>query len=147
LTGGHDPLMIRKAMPRHFTPEEANATLREVRPLVEELVGHRRTQQQSQEARQALASKIAGNGGGIDSQRIAQLDASLEQTHVAIARCVNRIHGLGAIVKDPDTGLVDFPARRGAEEVLLCWQLGEPEVAHWHGLDDGFAGRRPLPYE
>ena len=134
-------------MPRHFTPEEANAALREVRPLVEELVGHRREQERAQRARAELAAKIAGNGGAIDSRRVAQLDASLEQTRVAIAQCVNRIHGLGAIVKDPDTGLVDFPARRGAEEVLLCWQLGEPDVAYWHGLDAGFAGRQPLPFE
>jgi hypothetical protein len=139
--------MIRKAMPRHFTPEEANAALGEIRPLVEELVEHRRSQQRAQRARQELAQKIAGNGGAIDSRQLAQLDSSLEQTHVAVARCVNAIHGLGAIVKDPDTGLVDFPALRGDEEVLLCWQLGEPEVAYWHGLEDGFAGRQPLPFE
>jgi len=60
---------------------------------------------------------------------------------------VNAIHGHGAIVKDPDTGLVDFPAVREGEEILLCWQLGEEQVAHWHGLEEGFAGRRPLDAE
>ena len=134
-------------MPRHFTPDEANAALGEIRPLVEELVEHRRSQQRAQRARQELAQKIAGNGGAIDSRQLAQLDSSLEQSQVAVARCVNSIHGLGAIVKDPDTGLVDFPALRGDEEVLLCWRLGEPEVAYWHGLEEGFAGRQPLPFE
>ena len=51
------------------------------------------------------------------------------------------------LVKDLDTGLVDFPALHEGEEVLLCWQLGEDEVAHWHGVDEGFAGRKPLPLD
>ena len=61
-------------MPRHFTPEEANAELREIRPLAEELVVHRREQQRLQAERVELAAKIAGNGGGIDSQVIADLE-------------------------------------------------------------------------
>lgn len=134
-------------MPRHFTADEANSALGQVRPLVEELVDLRRAQQRARDARRALGAKIAGNGGAIDSQEVSRLDESLEQTHVAIAQCVNAIHGLGAIVKDADTGLVDFPALRADEEVLLCWQLGEPEVAHWHSLEAGFAGRQPLPFE
>jgi hypothetical protein len=60
---------------------------------------------------------------------------------------VNAIHGRGAIVKDLDSALLDFPALRGGEEILLCWRLGEDEVAHWHGLEEGFAGRQPLDAE
>ena len=54
------------------------------------------------------------------------------------------VQDLGLLVKDLDAGLVDFPSVRDGEEVLLCWRLGEDEVAFWHGYDDGFAGRRPL---
>jgi hypothetical protein len=50
-------------------------------------------------------------------------------------------------VKDIDEGLVDFPALRHGETVLLCWMLGEDHVAHWHTIEDGFAGRRPLPLD
>ena len=60
---------------------------------------------------------------------------------------MNEIHGRGAIVKDLDEGLVDFPARREGEEILLCWRLGEDDVAFWHGLEEGFAGRRPIDPE
>ena len=42
-------------------------------------------------------------------------------------------------------GLIDFPAELDGEIVYLCWQFGEPEVAFWHRIEDGFAGRRPLP--
>ena len=57
------------------------------------------------------------------------------------------ISELGGNVKDLDTGLVDFPARHNGEDVLLCWQLGEDEIAFWHGADEGFAGRKPLPLD
>jgi hypothetical protein len=134
-------------MPRHFTPKEANAELREIRPLVEELVAHRREQQRLQAQRLELAMKIAGNGGGIDSQKIAEVEEAEHRERVGIASCVNAIHGHGAIVKDLDEGLVDFPALRHGEEILLCWRLGEDEVAHWHGLEEGFAGRKQLDPE
>ena len=58
-----------------------------------------------------------------------------------------RLERLGVLVKDLDRGLVDFPALRDGEEVLLCWQVGEDEVAFWHGVDEGFAGRKPLPFD
>lgn len=69
----------------------------------------------------------------------------LERSAAAVARCVEAIHELGGLVKDLDRGLVDFPARRGGEDVLLCWQLGEETIEHWHGVEEGFAGRKPLP--
>jgi len=59
-------------------------------------------------------------------------------------RTLEDVQATGVIVKDLDSGLVDFPSVREGENVLLCWQLGEDEVAFWHGYDDGFAGRRPI---
>jgi hypothetical protein len=134
-------------MPRYFTPKEANDELPEIRPLVEELVAHRREQQRLETTRFELAAKIAGNGGGIDANVLAETEQAEQRERVEIARCVNAIHGRGAIVKDIDEGLVDFPALRRGEEILLCWRLGEDEVAHWHGLEEGFAGRKPLDLE
>jgi len=131
-------------MTRHFTPESANEALGEIRPLVEELVAHHLAQQRAQNRREELTAKIAGNGGGIDAQALADLEAEAERERIGIARCVNDIHGRGANVKDLDEGLVDFPAQREGEEILLCWRLGEDVVAFWHGLEEGFAGRRPI---
>jgi len=134
-------------MARRFTPGEANEELREIRPLVEELVAHRREQQRLQADREALAHRIAGNGGGIDSGALAELDEAERRKRAEVIRYVNAVHERGAIVKDVDTGLVDFPARLHGEEVLLCWRLGEEQVAHWHGLEEGFAGRKLLDPE
>jgi hypothetical protein len=132
---------------RHFTPEEANELLAEVRPLAEELVQRRRAFAVTTARRARLVSRIAGNGGDFDPQEPRALEEQLEREAEAIVRCVQRLERLGVLVKDLDRGLVDFPALRGGEEVLLCWQVGEDEVAHWHGLEEGFAGRKPLPLD
>ncbi len=57
----------------------------------------------------------------------------------------NQVAAMGGEVKDPRLGLVDFPGRIEGERVCLCWRFGEESIAHYHGLDEGFQGRRPLP--
>jgi hypothetical protein len=130
--------------PSHFTPEQANAALAEVRPLAERMVAHRAQVGELLGRRAGLTATIAGNGGDLDPGELARVEAEIADEAKEVARCVNEIHGLGAQVKDADEGLIDFPALRGAEEILLCWKLGEEEIAFWHDLEQGFAGRRPL---
>jgi hypothetical protein len=133
--------------PRYFTVSEANELLAEVRRLAESFVEHRRGMRLAAERRARLTARIAGNGGDLDPQEPAELDEQFERESQEVARAVEGLQGLGLLVKDLDTGLVDFPALHEGEEVLLCWQLGEDEVAYWHGVDEGFAGRKPLPFE
>lgn len=130
---------------RYFTVEEANEALLEVRPLTEELVAHRRALVDLQERQSALTTRIAGNGGNVTPSELQEVQEQLDEEVAGIARCVARIHEVGAVVKDLDGGLVDFPALRGGEEVLLCWRLGEDEIGFWHTLDEGYSGRKPLP--
>jgi hypothetical protein len=132
---------------RYFTPEEANELLPSVRPLVEQLVSHRRALAVATVRHARIATKIAGNGGGVRPHEVDELQSTIDAEAAGIVRCVEELQALGVLVKDLDQGLVDFPARNGDDEVLLCWRLGEDEVAFWHALDDGFAGRRPLPIE
>jgi hypothetical protein len=129
---------------RHFSREEANALLDRIRPLAEELVAHRAALVAAQRARVELTMRVAGNGSGFDAGELAELDETIATELAGVARCVNAIHELGAVVKDPESGLVDFPAQIDGEEAFLCWQLGEDEISYWHGLDEGFAGRKPL---
>ena len=131
---------------RYFTPEEANEALEDVRPLTEALVGHRHALVELQERQGSLVTRIAGNGGNVEPHELQEVQERLNEEVAGIARCVARIHQVGALVKDLDEGLVDFPAQREGEEVLLCWRLGEDEVGYWHGVDKGFSGRRPLPF-
>ena len=129
---------------RVFTVDEANEALATVRPLAESMVEHRRTMLEAQARQEKLEGSVKGNGGGIDAEAPRLIEAEIEEAGTELARCVEAIQELGAIVKDLDSGLVDFPARRHGEDVLLCWRVGEEEIRYWHGLDDGFAGRREL---
>ncbi len=129
---------------RHFTREEANGLLEQVRPLTEQLVEHRASLAAAQFERKQLALQIAGNGGGVDPTGAAALDERIAHEHAGVARCINAIHVLGGVVKDADTGLVDFPAQVDGTEAFLCWRLGEDEIAYWHGVDEGFPGRKSL---
>ena len=132
---------------RHFTPDEANAELEDVRPLVEQLVATRQEHAAALERQEELEGKIRGNGGGIPPAELASATAEVDGVARRLARLVDEITEHGAQVKDLDTGLIDFPALRHGETVLLCWQLGEAEIAWWHRIEDGFAGRRPLPLD
>jgi hypothetical protein len=133
---------------RYFTPEEANDALAEVGPLVESMVAHRRAHTEALEAQEKLEARIRGNGGGIPPAQLADAAAVVEREARALARAVDEIVQHGVEVKDLDEGLVDFPALRdGGEAVLLCWKLGESSVGYWHAVEDGFAGRRPLPFD
>ena len=132
---------------RHFTPEEANAALEHVRPLVEQLVAGRQEHAAALERQEELEHKIRGNGGGIPPAELAAATAEVDSVARRLARLVDEIASHGAQVKDLESGLVDFPAVHHGETVLLCWQLGEDEIGWWHSIDDGFAGRRPLPFD
>ena len=132
---------------RHFTPEEANEALEQVRPLAERMVEARRALLDAQRRQAELLARIASNGGGLTPPDVSAAAAEMEQASAELVAVVDELQGLGVQVKDLDRGLVDFPCLHRGREILLCWQLGEDHVAFWHGADEGFAGRKPLPLD
>lgn len=128
--------------------EEAGEALAEVGPLMERLVARYRELRSGQAQLAAVRARIAGNGGGLQPVRMAALEQALAVASSEIATGAGRLEELGVQLKDLETGLVDFPAvhPETGETVLLCWRVGEDAIAHWHGLDEGFAGRKPLPF-
>jgi hypothetical protein len=132
-------------MPRTFTPEEANEALVELRPIVERMVEHRRNLTAAQVQQAELVTRIAGNGGDMVPSDLHEAADTIQREAAAISDCAERINAVGAEVKSLEEGLLDFPARRGDEVVLLCWKLGEDEIHYWHRVDEGFGGRKPLP--
>jgi hypothetical protein len=131
--------------PRFFTVDEANgvvATLEiefgriagaraALAPLVETLGGA--------DVAVAILQQGAGAPAGReeDAQRLVSLAGE-------ITAAVERVNELGCLVKDLEAGLVDFYSLQDGEPVFLCWQYGERAVSHWHGIEEGFAGRRPI---
>lgn len=132
-------------MERVFTVEEANATLAELRPVAEEMVAHRRNLADAQRRQAELVLRIGSNGGDLVPSDLREAAAAIQREAREIEACVERINDAGVQIKSLEEGLLDFPARRGGEDVLLCWQVGEEEIGYWHGVDEGFAGRKPLP--
>jgi hypothetical protein len=130
--------------PRYFTLEEANAALLELRPLAEQMVAHHRELVDAQGRRAALGAQVGTNGGDLTPSDFAEADEELERAASELALCVEQIQSAGVLVKDLDRGLLDFPALREGEEILLCWHVGEERIRYWHGLEEGFAGRRPV---
>jgi hypothetical protein len=130
--------------PRYFTLDEANAALDELRPLAEEMVERRHELVEAHARRAALGAHVGGNGGDLTPSDFAEADEELEAAASALARCVEQIQTEGVLVKDLDRGLLDFPAFREGEEILLCWQVGEDDIRFWHGVDEGFAGRKRI---
>ena len=128
----------------YFTVDEANAALEHVRPLAESMVAHRQALAGAGERWNELAGKIAGNGGGLDRGELAGLQEKIEREQGEVARCIRAIQSHGGQVKDVDTGLLDFPSHRDGVEIELCWQVGEERIEYWHGVEEGFAGRKPL---
>jgi hypothetical protein len=121
---------------RLFTPEEANELLDRVRPLVERAQRAQRILADPQKQRH-IRSVTASNGGG---ETARELMASGE----ALSRVISELEAMDIVLRDPGSGLIDFPAERDGQPIYLCWRLGEDHVAWWHGRDIGFAGREPL---
>ena len=124
-------------MPRYFTLSEANETLNTIRPLVNEIQAIRQKVLSSQPDIWSALEKSVGNGG---NRSLSLLIEDFEQ----LDALVHSILELGVLIKDINTGLLDFPALREGREVYLCWQLGEGEIAFWHEVDSGYAGRQPI---
>jgi hypothetical protein len=109
-------------LPAFYTPEQANKALPEVIRIVSRIV--------------ELKNQIDSSEGYNRSEQMDEL--SLQ---------ISKLEEKGIELKDMDTGLIDFPAKRFDDKVYLCWKLGEPEVLYWHDLTSGFRGRRPLKPE
>jgi len=124
-------------MPRFFTLDEANATLALIHPLLGEIMEIRQAILEKQPEVWPVLAKAAGNGGSLAASQVEHEFSRLNQL-------VHRIQATGAVLKDLDLGLIDFPAQRNGREVYLCWKFGEDQIRYWHDLDSGFAGRQPL---
>ena len=141
-------LPLDGAVPKRlFTPAEANSALAEVRPVVERLVAARVRMRALVDTQRESVTAIGGNGGGYAASDLNLAREELERLASDVDECVEELDDLGVVVKDLDRGLLDFPAVRDGEEVELCWQHGEPAVAHWHRLDAGFRGRKPIDWD
>jgi hypothetical protein len=126
---------------RLFTVNEANELLPKLRPLVEQILENIR---RLKGASEAVVRREQLDADAPDLMERLRQDPEIARLINEIQGRVDEINGHGCICKGVEQGLVDFPCMLGAEVVFLCWQLGEPTVGFWHGIEDGFAGRKLL---
>lgn len=119
---------------RRFTIDEANAELDELRVRLPRL---REARQRLIDTSERITSAVEIDGGGVEGSDWFRTQAALKAELLWLA-------DRGILLRDPATGLIDFPAERDGARVLLCWRLGEDRVAWYHDEQTGFSGRKPL---
>jgi hypothetical protein len=133
---------------RHFTLPEAQALLPEVERLLRKAVRMKEAHQAAEEEAQRMQRQVEMMGGmRIDAARAVALRKQKDDSAEGLKEAVESIQEIGVQVKDLDVGLVDFPTWFRGEEVLLCWRLGEKGIAYWHGMTEGFRGRKAIDRE
>ena len=136
-----------ESSPRLFTLEEANKLLPLIRRILKELRSHRdEVDRLDKETAVEELSWLQPDGSVNPKarQQVAKLQKMRKEQRVSFELSLNDFQKTGAQLKDLDDGLVDFFASRGKEIIYLCWKEGEDRIRHWHDLESGFAGRRPL---
>jgi hypothetical protein len=119
---------------RLFSIVEADAELEELRVRLPRL---REARQRLIDTGERITSAVQIDGGGIEGSDWFRAQETLKRELLWLA-------DRGILLRDPDTGLVDFPAERDGERVFLCWRLGEERVGWYHSERSGFSSRKPL---
>jgi hypothetical protein len=130
---------------RYFAPEDVERLIPELTRLMERVRGAHTTGVEARDALAAEEQRITLAGGGlVDRAAWRARRETLERSATEVQAGLDEIQRLGGVTKDLRLGLVDFLHLRDGREVNLCWRYGEKRITHWHGLDEGYAGRKPL---
>jgi len=131
----------RQQVPRLFTVHEANGLLPSLRPLVQRILDNLESlREQSEDV--VRAERLSPSSPEL--MKSLQRNEAIARLIHEVKCLVDEINAYGCVCKGIEEGLVDFPCLLGGEIVFLCWRFGEESVGHWHKIEDGFGGRKPL---
>lgn len=130
---------------RTFTLDEAQSLLPVLESLLRTAISAKELIQQAEAEQQIIQHSIFLNGGMfLDVVALARRKAERAKAEQRAKDALAEIDAIGVQVKDLDIGLLDFPCEVEGQIILLCWKLGEKSITHWHGTQEGFAGRKPI---
>ena len=130
---------------RTFTLDEAQSLLPVLESLLRTAIQAKRIMDEVEAELQMLNHRIFLNGGMfLDIVPLARRKAERVRAEQRAKDAIAEIDSIGVQVKDLDMGLLDFPCDVEGQKILLCWKLGEKAITHWHGIEEGFAGRKPI---
>jgi hypothetical protein len=128
---------------RTFTLDEAKMLLPVLESLLRAAISGKTLMEEVDGEFQELSHRIFLNGGThVDVVAVARRKAERAKAEQRAKDALAEIDSIGVQVKDIDIGLLDFPCEVDGKTVLLCWKMGESSITHWHGTDEGFAGRK-----
>jgi hypothetical protein len=132
-------------MPRYFTLQQAEKVLPDVGSAILEAISLKAEYEQTEAEWQNFSQRVSVMGGvRVDRAQFLELKNRREEAARAVQQAIEKVHEFGCLVKDLDIGLIDFPTLFQGQEVYLCWKLGEAGIQFWHGVDEGFRGRKPI---
>lgn len=135
-------------MPRFFTLDQAHRTLPHVEDSIRRAIDLKTDYQSAGDQLRDVNRRVMVSGGMIvDREHIARLRKTREDAASMLSAALESIQESGCLVKDLDIGLLDFPTLYRGREVYLCWRLGESRIEFWHGVEEGFRGRKPIDDE
>lgn len=130
---------------RTFTLDEAQTLLPVLESLLRTAIASKKLIDEVDGEMQSLSQRIFLNGGThLDVVPVARRKAERAKAEQHAKDALAEIDSIGVQVKDLDIGLLDFPCLVDGNIILLCWKLGEKSITHWHGAQEGFAGRKPV---
>jgi hypothetical protein len=130
---------------RTFTLDEAQSLLPVLESLLRTAIHGKKVMEEVEAEMQALNHRIFLNGGThVDVVAVARRKAERAKAEQRAKDALAEIDSIGVQVKDLDIGLLDFPCEVEGQVVLLCWKTGEESITHWHSIEEGFAGRKPI---
>jgi hypothetical protein len=130
---------------RYFGPKDVERLIPRLTRIMQRVMAANAAGAEAREALAAEQKHITLAGGAVVDQAAWKARADrLERSAKDVRSGLEEIQGLGGTTKDLELGLVDFPHLRDGREVNLCWRFGEERITHWHGLDEGYARRKPL---
>jgi hypothetical protein len=132
-------------MPRFFTLQQAEKVLPDVAAAIREVISLKTEFEEAETAWQNFSQRVTMLGGvQVDRARLLEQKQHRQTVARDLEQAIENVHQFGCLVKDLDIGLIDFPTLFQGQEVYLCWKLGEDGIQFWHGVDEGFRGRKPI---
>jgi hypothetical protein len=130
---------------RTFTLDEAQSLLPVLQSLLRTAITSKQVMEEVEAEHQALQHRIFLTGGMfLNIVPLARRKAERAKAEQRAKDALAEIDSIGVQVKDLDIGLLDFPCEVDGQTILLCWKMGEEAITHWHGTQEGFAGRKPI---
>lgn len=135
-------------MPRFFTLHQAEQLLPQVESAIRDAIALKAEYQESESDWQGFQRRVMMLGGvQVDHGLLLELKNRRDSAVANLKEAIEKIQEFGCLVKDLDIGLIDFPTLLRGQEVYLCWKLGESAIQFWHGVQEGFRGRKPIDQE